>query len=337
MKWLTFGTANSGEVVCSEQPLSNLGGIMSLLNKFIDSLQIRFLGSAFREVIHPFAFQGRMEQHNVIYMLNKGHLSVGPHAVPVSPGDFYFFPAGQQHQLRFGSGRQTVIGPEGFAGAHPREEFLRDVSCSEDFSQLKELYTEISFEVLLYNAIPFFEILQLPAIPMPADLEFGHLIRYITQEQEQNKLGRDKIISNYMEEIIIHLCRYIDSQARFRPYVERLEFLADRRLVDIVKYIQGNLEKDLSNKVIANIAYVSEDYVGQFFKSLTGQNLQDYIENQRLERAMQLLRTQPDNIQEIAHRVGFKDPAYFSRRFKLKFNANANSIRQFARKDAVGE
>ena len=172
---------------------------------------------------------------------------------------------------------------------------------------------------------------------MPADLEFGHLIRYITQEQEQNKLGRDKIISNYMEEIIIHLCRYIDSQARFRPYVERLEFLADRRLVDIVKYIQGNLEKDPSNKVIANIAYVSEDYVGQFFKSLTGQNLQDYIENQRLERAMQLLRTQPDNIQEIAHRVGFKDPAYFSRRFKLKFNANANSIRQFARKDAIGE
>lgn len=44
---------------------------MSLLNKFIDSLQIRFFGSAFREVIHPFAFQGRMEQHNVIYMLNK--------------------------------------------------------------------------------------------------------------------------------------------------------------------------------------------------------------------------------------------------------------------------
>ena len=98
--------------------------------------------------------------------------------------------------------------------------------------------------------------------------------------------------------------------------------------MDIVKHIQENLEKDLSNKTIANIAYVSEDYVGQFFKSLTGKNLQDYIENQRLDRAMFLLRTQPDNIQEIAHRVGFKDPAYFSRRFKMKFGANANSIRQ---------
>lgn len=43
---------------------------------------------------------------------------------------------------------------------------------------------------------------------------------------------------------------------------------------------------------------------------------------------MILLKTLPDNIQEIAHKVGFKDPAYFSRRFKMKYGANANSVRQ---------
>ncbi|MFN8166613.1 MAG: AraC family transcriptional regulator [Bacteroidia bacterium] len=94
-----------------------------------------------------------------------------------------------------------------------------------------------------------------------------------------------------------------------------------------VKYIRENLDKDLSNKTIASVAYISEDYVGQFFKSLTGKNLQDYIEGQRLDRALHLLKTIPDNIQEIAARVGFKDPAYFSRRFKMKYGANANSIR----------
>jgi len=67
--------------------------------------------------------------------------------------------------------------------------------------------------------------------------------------------------------------------------------------------------------------------VGQFFKSLTNSNLQDYIENQRLEKALQLLKSQPDNVQEIAHAVGFKDAAYFSRRFKMKFGSNAIAVR----------
>jgi AraC-like DNA-binding protein len=167
----------------------------------------------------------------------------------------------------------------------------------------------------------------MPAFSLPPDEELGFLVRHITCENELDKLGRDKIMRNYMEEILIHICRYIESQPDFKKYIDKLDFLTDRRLVDIVKYIRENLDKDLSNKAIASIAYISEDYVGQFFKSLTGKNLQDYIENQRLERALFLLRTQPDNIQEIAHRVGFKDPAYFSRRFKMKFGANANAVR----------
>ena len=40
---------------------------------------------------------------------------------------------------------------------------------------------------------------------------------------------------------------------------------------------------------------VSEDYVGQYFKMLTGINPQDYIEYQRMEKAVVLLK----NNQEI--------------------------------------
>jgi AraC-like DNA-binding protein len=98
--------------------------------------------------------------------------------------------------------------------------------------------------------------------------------------------------------------------------------------VNIIQYVGSNLGDDLSNIKIAEKAYVSKDYVGQFFKTLTNTNLQDYIENQRLEKALYFLRTSKDNIQEIAHAVGFKDPAYFSRRFKLKYNMNANQVRK---------
>ncbi|MBK6444108.1 MAG: helix-turn-helix transcriptional regulator [Bacteroidetes bacterium] len=301
---------------------------MALLSKFIDSLNVHLYRTAFREVVHPVKLNGSFDKHNVIIHLNKGKLLVGPEDEVMPPDSFYFFPAGQPIYVKHANGNYHDLGPDGFKDDDHRSRFLRTISGLEDVSQMKEVFTILAFDVMLYDAIPFFEVLGMPPFALTKDEEFGFLVKHIALENEQNKLGREKLIRNYMEEIMIHMCRYIESQEKFKKYTDKLEFLSDRRLVDIVKHIQENLEKDLSNKTIANIAYVSEDYVGQFFKSLTGKNLQDYIENQRLDRAMFLLRTQPDNIQEIAHRVGFKDPAYFSRRFKMKFGANANSIRQ---------
>ena len=298
-----------------------------MLAKFIDSLHVHFYRAAFREVMSPVYLNGAVEKHNILVLLNNGNMLVGEDSKKVPEKSFYIFPSGQPIFVKHGLGESRDLGPTGFTSDEHRANFLRTVSVTEDILKIKEMFTVVAFDAMIYDAIPFFEILEMPAFALPPDEELNFLVRHITCENETDKLGRDKIMSNYMEEILIHICRYIESQPEFRMYIDKLDFLTDRRLVDIVKYIRENLEKDLSNKAIANIAFISEDYVGQFFKSLTGKNLQDYIENQRLDRALFLLRTQPDNIQEIAHRVGFKDPAYFSRRFKMKFGANANAIR----------
>jgi len=303
------------------------GIIMSLLNRFIDSLNVTIYRAGFREGLKPFSMQDHFQKSNVILHLQRGDVFVGKEETPMAVDSFYFLPVGQPITMKHGIGPHQDLGEEGFYSDFEVTKYLRFVDPAEDRSQLKQIYSLVAFEVSLFNAIPFFEVLDMPAFVIPPDEEFSFLIKHTAAEFHQNKLGRDKLIQSYMEEMVIHLCRYLASEPKFEKHIEKLEFLSDRRLVDIVKYIQTNLEKDLSNKTIANIAYVSEDYVGQFFKSLTKQNLQDYIENQRLDKAMFYLRTEPDNIQVIAHRVGFKDPAYFSRRFKMKFGFNANSIR----------
>ncbi|MFM9050800.1 MAG: helix-turn-helix transcriptional regulator [Bacteroidota bacterium] len=301
---------------------------MSLLTKFIDSLTIRFHRATYWEVTQPIEISSAIENHNYIILLDHGHMVAGKEGHMVRQNSFYFFPAGQPIIAQHGLGVKKRVTPEEFHDEDQRRKYLNPISGLSDLSRHKEVIVSVVFDVLLYDAIPFFEILDLPPFPLESDVEFGHLVRYIALEFEQSKLGRDKIIRNYMEEIIIQMCRYMDSQPGYKKYLERMEYLTDKRLVDIVKYIQENMDKDLSNKVLANVAFVSEDYVGQFFKTLTGRNLQDYIENQRLDKALSLLKTQPDSIQEIAHKVGFKDPAYFSRRFKLRFGENANRSRK---------
>ena len=300
---------------------------MSMLAKFIDSLNVHFYRAAFREVMLPVHLNGAVEKHNILVMLNSGTMLVGQDSERVKEKAFFIFPSGQPIFVKHGVGDYRDMGQTGFISDEHRANFLRTVSVHEDREVIREMFTVVAFDAMIYDAIPFFEILEIPSFSLPPDEELGFLVRHLTCENELDKLGRDKIMSNYMEEIMIHICRYMESQPQFSRFIDKLDFLTDRRLVDIVKYIRENLDKDLSNKAIANVAYISEDYVGQFFKSLTGKNLQDYIENQRLERALFLLRTQPDNIQEIAHRVGFKDPAYFSRRFKMKFGSNANAVR----------
>ena len=105
-------------------------------------------------------------------------------------------------------------------------------------------------------------------------------------------------------------------------------FFKDARLVRLFKHITDNLTSDLSNKRLATIAGVSEDYVGQYFKTLTGINPQDYIEYERMTRAVGLLRISRDSIREIGQQVGYKDTAYFCRRFKMMFGIPAGKMRR---------
>ena len=117
-----------------------------------------------------------------------------------------------------------------------------------------------------------------------------------------------------------------------RWFVEQLAtnstYFKDPRLIDIFAYIKDHISGDLSNKVLANVANVSEDYVGQYFKMLTGINPQDYIEYQRMEAAVGLLRTTKKSIRAIGSEVGYKDTAYFCRRFKMMFGIPAGKMRR---------
>jgi|TARA_B110000977_G_scaffold30996_1_gene40925 AraC-like DNA-binding protein len=98
-------------------------------------------------------------------------------------------------------------------------------------------------------------------------------------------------------------------------------------LIKIFESIKDNLEADLSNKQLAKVVGVSEDYVGQYFKMLTGINPQDYIEYQRMEKAVVLLRTTKKSIQDVGKNIGYKDTAYFCRRFKMMFGITARKMR----------
>lgn len=67
-------------------------------------------------------------------------------------------------------------------------------------------------------------------------------------------------------------------------------------MIKIFEFIKGNLDADLFNKQLVKVVGVSEDYVDQYFKMLTVINPQDYVEDQRMGKAVVLLRTTKKSI-----------------------------------------
>ena len=92
--------------------------------------------------------------------------------------------------------------------------------------------------------------------------------------------------------------------------------------------VQDEFGKELSNKKLADFLNISEEYVGQYFKNNTGYSPQDYIELRRMEEAIKMLRSDDESIKVIGMKVGFKDTAYFCRRFKLMFGVQAGKMRK---------
>lgn len=85
----------------------------------------------------------------------------------------------------------------------------------------------------------------------------------------------------------------------------------------IKDYISRNYMNDtLSVKDISSHVYLSASYVCTFFKSETGQTLNQYLTEYRMEKAKQLLSDPRYKISEISSKVGYTDGNYFGKSFK---------------------
>lgn len=105
-----------------------------------------------------------------------------------------------------------------------------------------------------------------------------------------------------------------------------VEYMLDRTAVSVadpnglVRTVKTCVAKhysdELSLESLAARVYMSPSYLSRVFKRETGENLSIYIQNVRIDAAKTLLRTTSLRTYEVAERVGFSDPVYFSRIFK---------------------
>jgi AraC-like DNA-binding protein len=293
-------------------------------NKIIESLGVKFIDGKSIEILHPVSIDNLYHIENAIILMNRGEVRFGDEDESVKSGEVLFIPSGNSLTITYGEGHHVKMNNDDFIGA--REKYLRSHEGSIDLEE--QNFSIITFDARIFDTVSFFNSLDIPAFKIE-DKQIADQVRRIIQETVSQEVGNNRIVKICTEQLVVMCVRYI---IKNRLFVEQLAtnstYFKDPRLINIFSYIKENIGGDLSNKVLAGVANVSEDYVGQYFKMLTGINPQDYIEYQRMEEAVSLLRTSKKSIREIGKEVGYKDTAYFCRRFKMMFGIPAGKMRR---------
>ena len=92
--------------------------------------------------------------------------------------------------------------------------------------------------------------------------------------------------------------------------------LSGYKLRRIEEFINANLEEDLSLAEIAVVADLSQFHFARAFRKSTGLTPQQYLMQQRIERAKELLAKGELPIVEISLRTGFKNQSHFTTLFR---------------------
>lgn len=153
------------------------------------------------------------------------------------------------------------------------------------------------------------------------------------------ELGLDqKFISNIAMETTIHISgassitsikeigrRLLDELSK-----KNLELTKDNIDVSLnaaVIFINKYYYKSITLIDVSYVSNMSASYFSRKFKGRYGINFVNYLQKIRLEKAKELLVESSLSIKEVADKVGFNDVAYFSKSFKLNYNASPSHFR----------
>ncbi|WP_028610042.1 response regulator transcription factor [Paenibacillus harenae] len=104
---------------------------------------------------------------------------------------------------------------------------------------------------------------------------------------------------------------------------------AQTNVIDKVKeYVEEALHQNITLKEISNILHFNCSYLGQKFKCHVNMTFNEYLLQQRMEKAKSLLQHTDMKVYEIANVVGYSEMDWFYKKFKSYTGVSANEYRK---------
>lgn len=141
------------------------------------------------------------------------------------------------------------------------------------------------------------------------------ILNLLGESQNDNDFGSHILRNSLFLQLMVSLNRlYMGSE----PSREDRDIKYDRRISDIIDYINGNLCGDLSADLISSRFYMNKYYLMHRFKEITGYTLHYYIQQKRLVYSASLI-VSGMSVTDACIDSGFGDYSSFVRAFKKEY------------------
>lgn len=98
---------------------------------------------------------------------------------------------------------------------------------------------------------------------------------------------------------------------------------------NIVEYIKGNIDDQLSLNSVADYFNLSTGHISRLFKDKVGTNFSDFVSAIKFEKAAELLILNPKmKVSDIAEQLGYSSLTYFTKLFKEKHGMTPTQYRK---------
>jgi AraC family transcriptional regulator len=133
-------------------------------------------------------------------------------------------------------------------------------------------------------------------------------------ELKQENLGGRLYIESLANVLAVHLLRqYAATKPRLTIYEGGLP---QRQLLRVLEYIDEHLNQDIKLADLAALLGMSQFHFSHLFKQSIGTAPYQYLLQQRVERAKQLLKRTSQSIVDIALACGFNSHSHLSKQFR---------------------
>lgn len=141
--------------------------------------------------------------------------------------------------------------------------------------------------------------------------------RYI---QHCEHLNAPDLVMNLQYNMVMDFASLVAEQQKGLHY--------DRFLRGVTGYVREHLTEDISVEQMAEDLEMSRSHLSAKFKKETGMTLTDYIQEQKIKKAMEYLEKTEKSVLEISTFLGFSSQGYFQNVFKKRTGMTPKEYRE---------
>lgn len=147
----------------------------------------------------------------------------------------------------------------------------------------------------------------------PAYVSLRKIFNQINTTYDESIIGYELALKSLFLQTIFLLLQYSKKVA-----VPETEKVSDK-IKNVLDYIELHYSETITVSQLAKLCYFSDYHFMRFFKKHMNMTCVEYINNLRLEKAVELFEKGNSSIMEVSLSVGFHNLSYFHRAFKKKY------------------